>query len=103
MCRVVMPDYAVSLNCVTIFSSYNVRKCTMRRVLKAIRDVEGSKTNVFKFRSLFSLKMEWICHNFLFGIGYKRYRTIDCDLDTPADHPEWLYCLCGLLVWFFVW
>ena len=103
MCRVVMPDYVVVWRCVSIFDSYKVRKCTMRRVLKNIRKADGDNTNVFKNRSLFSLKMEWICHNFLYNIDYQRWRTEDCDLDYPADHPEWLYCLCGFLVWLFVW
>jgi len=98
-----MPDYAVSLHCVSILDSYKVRKCTMRRVLKAIRKSDGDNTSVFKNRSLFSLKMEWICHNFLYEIDYQRWRTQDCDLDDPADHPEWLYIICGLLVWLFVW
>lgn len=97
-----MPDYCVTSHCVTIFKSYKTRKCTMFRVLKKIRKDDGDKTNVFE-RCLFSLKMEWICHNFLYFVGYERERTQDCDLDNPSDHPEWLYCLCGFLVWIFVW
>lgn len=98
-----MPDYTVCFRCVTILDSYKTRKCTMRRVLKRIRKEDGEGTVVFQHRSLFSLKMEWICHNFLYGIGYQRWRTQDCDLDYPADHPEWEYIVCGFLVWLFVW
>lgn len=74
----------------------------MRPVLERIQAENTKPTTVFE-RSLFSLKMEWICHNFLHGIGYARERTKDVDLDNPADHPEWMYIVCGLLVWIFVW
>ena len=98
-----MPEYMVGLTTVTIFDSYKVRKWNMRPILKKIKqNTMPGETNVFD-RSIFSLKMEWICHNFLYNIGYKREQTKDVDLDKPADHPEWLYILCGLLVWIFVW
>lgn len=75
----------------------------MRPILKRIKeDNTGTPTAVF-MRSFFSLKMEWICHNFLYGIGYKRNQTKDVDLDNPPDRPEWQYIVCGLLVWIFVW
>lgn len=60
------------------------------------------ETDVFE-RSIFSLKMEWAVHNFLYKIGYKRSQTKDVDLDNPCDHPEWIYCVLGVLVWIFVW
>ena len=75
----------------------------MRPILKKIKaDNWDVATTVFK-RSFFSLKMEWIAHNFLYNIHYKREQTASVDLDNPCDHPEWLYCVCGILVWIFVW
>lgn len=96
------PKYVVDTTSVKIYDSYKVRKWNMRPVLKRIKTENKTETTVFQ-RSLFSLKMEWICHNFLYNVGYERKRTKDVDLDNPADHPEWLYILCGILVWIFVW
>ena len=80
-----------------------MHKWQMRRQLKLVRDfAEPGETIVFE-RSIFSLKMEWICHKFLYRVGYERERTKDADLDNPCDRPEWQYIICGLLVWVFVW
>lgn len=95
--------YDLSANNLRIWESWKVHKCKMRKELKAIRDAaEPGETTVFE-RSFFSLKMEWIAHNFLYKIGYKRDQTGDVDLDNPCDRPEWLYIICGLLTWIFVW
>ena len=90
------------LHDLVIFDSYKARKWNMRYILRTIRDDAPCDTEVFK-RSLFSMKMEWICHNFLYRVGYERERTKDVDLDNPCDRPEWEYIVCGLLVWLFVW
>lgn len=95
-------DYKVTYNNVHITDSYKVRKSKMRKVLKDIKAKHERETIVFQ-RSMFSLKMEWIAHNFLYNVGYKRERTKDVDLDKPSDYPEWLYIICGLLTWLFVW
>ena len=97
-----MPEYRVTKDCVTIYDSYKVRKWNMRPVLKRIRRDTDVETDVFK-RSIFSLKMEWICHNFLYFVGIERERNKDVDLDNPCDQPEWEYIVCGLIVWIFVW
>ena len=97
-----MPRYYVGTSCLTIYDSFKVQKWNMRPVLKRIKKENTTATNVFE-RSLFSLKMEWICHNFLYNIGYKREQTKDVDLDNPADHPEWMYIVGGILVWIFIW
>ena len=100
-----MVDYDLSKSNLCICDSYKVRKCKMKSELLNIKndaENDGFETDVFK-RSMFSLKMEWIFHNFLYIIGYKRERTKDTDLDNPCDHPEWLYITLGLLVWLFVW
>ena len=96
-------EYNLTYNNLHIVDGYKTRKWNMRRELKRIREnAQPGQTIVFK-RSIFSLKMEWLCHNFLYFIGYKRSQTKDPDLDNPCDRPEWEYIVCGLLVWIFVW
>ena len=100
-----MIGHIVSKSNLCIPNSYKVRKCNMKKELLEIKKEAEEKnidTDVFK-RSMFSMKMEWICHNFLYNIGYQRGRTGDVDIDYPCDYYEWLYELCGLLVWIFVW
>jgi len=98
-----MIEYELTRNNLHIPDSYRVRKWNMKKTLRTIKEsAKPGQTIVFR-RSFFSLKMEWICHNFLYGIGYKRDRTKDTDLDNPCDRPEWQYIVCGLLVWIFVW
>lgn len=94
--------YTVTKKCVHIENSYKVRKSKMREVLEEIKSKHKRETIVFQ-RSMFSLKMEWIAHNFLYNVGYKRAQTGHVDLDNPCDRPEWLYIVCGLLTWIFVW
>lgn len=97
--------YILTLHNLHIKNSYATRKWKMRPYLEAVKkwaDLHKVETVVFE-RSFFSLKMEWIAHNFLYEIGYERERTKDCDLDNPCDRPEWLYIVCGLAVWLFVW
>lgn len=102
MYGVEMPKYIVGKTNLKIYDSFRVQKCDMRSVLERIKAENTKETTVFN-RSFFSLQMEWICHNFLYGIGYERKRTKDVDLDNPSDRPEWVYCICGMLVWLFVW
>lgn len=84
----------------TIYESYKTPKKEMYSILDKIRFDEGMKP-IFE-RSNFSLKCEWIFHNFLYNIGILRDRTKDADLDNPCDRPEWVYKVCGILVWLFV-
>lgn len=96
-------DYTLTYNNLHIKDSYKVHKCQMRKELTKVRDLSSAGETIVLERSFFSLKMEWICHNFLYKIGYKREQTKDADLDNPCDHPEWMYILGGLAVWGFVW
>lgn len=93
--------YEISAHNLCIRDAYRVRKCDMRGWLKKIREAEPG-SEVWR-RSLFSLKMEWLCHKCLYLLGYQRARTRDADLDNPCDRPEWVYCLCGIIIWLFVW
>lgn len=94
--------YTVTTHNVHIEDSYKIKG---RNFGKALDEIESQtyygQTDVFD-RSRFSLKMEWAVHNFLYMIGYKRSQTRDVDLDNPTDHPEWLYCVIGMLVWIFI-
>ena len=98
-----MIPYILTLRNLHIFDSYKVRKTMMAKELREIRNATVPGETVVFERSIFSLKMEWICHNFLYRVGYARERTRDVDLDNPCDHPEWLYILCGLIIWILVW
>ena len=96
-------EYTLTRNNLHIVDSYKIRKWNMRKELKKVKDAaKPGQTIVFR-RCLCSLKLEWICHNFLYEIGYERERTKDADLDNPCDHPEWEYILGGLLAWILVW
>ena len=95
-------DYTLTLHNLHICDSYKVRKRDMRPFLEEVKATRGDDTVVFA-RSFFSLKMEWIFHNFLHGVGLFRSRTKDCDLDNPCDQWEWLYMVLVLLTWPFVW
>lgn len=92
----------MTANCLTIYNSWKAHKCQMRSILEQIKKECTVATEVWK-RSFFSMKMEWICHNFLYSVGYEKDRTRDVDLDNPCDRPEWQYIICGILFWLFVW
>lgn len=95
--------YKLTENVLTIYDCYKTHKWNMRGELKRVKESAApGETKVFE-RSIFSLKIEWICHKFLYMINYKRGQTKDADLDNPSDRPEWMYIVCGLLVWIFVW
>lgn len=109
-----MVEYTLTENNLHIVDSYKVRKWNMRKELNYIKNNDPTLNIVF-VRCTTSLILEWICHNFLYRIGYQRERTKDADLDNPCDHPEWMYIACGIgiialellaligLVWLFVW
>lgn len=94
-----MPKYSFSEDgtVLTIYDSYSVPKARFQGILNSIKTLHASKP-IFR-RSDKSLRREWACHNFLYRIGYKRSRTKDVDLDTPSDKPEWVYNVCGWIVW----
>ena len=94
-------NYKLSDNDLLIYESYKVHKKEMRPFLVKVKRT-NPPCKVF-YRSIFSLKMEWIVHNFCYLIDYERERTKDCDLDYPCDRPEWVYIIFGLLTWLFVW
>lgn len=93
--------YNVSPDDIQILDSWRVRKWSMRRVLREIRRATEGRTLVFR-RSLFSLKMEWICHNAGFFAGIRPDETKDVDLNYPCKN-EWLYIIGGIVLWIFVW
>ena len=90
-------EYTIDNNNLHLVDSYKVSKFKFCKTLKQIR-AEESNSMVWE-RSLFSLAMEWTCHNFLYMVGYQRERTGSVDLDYPCDHPEWLYIIGGMIVW----
>lgn len=93
-------DYTLTDNNLHIEDSYKIGKRAMGVILTHIKNTAETPSKVWN-RSMFSLRMEWAVHNFLYSIGYKRERTADVDLDYP-NKIEWLYCILGCLVWIFV-
>ena len=93
----IMIDYTITDDNLHIPDSHKVSKFKMMGILKTIKK-DHPESHVFD-RCLSSLYLEWICHNFLYEIGYERERTKDTDLDNPCDHPEWEYIVGGMLVW----
>lgn len=85
---------------IRIVDSYKVSKHRFESVLATYTDVQAMEVKTH--RSLFSLKMEWATHNFLYNLGVKRERTKNVDLDYPCDKPEWVYCVMGTLIWIFI-
>lgn len=96
-------EYTLTQYNLHIVDGYKIRKWNMRKELAAIKAKARPGTTIVFRRSMFSLKMEWICHNFGYFVGFQRARTKDPDLDNPCDRPEWQYIVCGILVWLFVW
>ena len=93
----IMIDYTITDDNLHIPDSHKVSKFKMMGILKQIKK-DHPESHVFD-RCLSSLYLEWICHNFLYEIGYERERTKDTDLDNPCDQPEWEYIVGGMLVW----
>ena len=95
----ITPENVIPAN-LHLVDSYQVSKHKFQSTLNSIHALHP-KSEVWE-RSMFSLRMEWGFHNFLYMIGYKRERTKDADLDYPCDKPEWIYELLGMLVWIFI-
>lgn len=90
-------DYTITDTNLHIRESHSVGKFQMMQVLRQAKQ-SMPQSSVWK-RCMASLYLEWICHNFLYMIRYKRSRTRDCDLDNPCDHPEWMYVVGGIAAW----
>jgi len=92
-----MVHYEITETAITIFDSHRVGKFRMMGELRRLRSFNPG--HIVWERCLSSLYLEWICHNFLYMVGYERERTKDVDLDNPCDQPEWLYIVGGMIVW----
>ena len=93
-------EYTITETNLHLVDSYKVSKFRMMKELKGIKK-DHPESKVFD-RCLSSLYLEWVCHNFLYMVGYHMERTKDADLDNPCDHPEWEYIVGGILVWLFI-
>lgn len=93
-------NYTLTENNLHIEDSYRVRKKSMDAAFCHIKNDCETPSNVWK-RSMFSLKCEWIVHNFLYSLGLWQSHTKDVDLNYP-NKWEWLYKIIGVLVWLFV-
>ena len=93
-------EYTITETNLHLVDSYKVSKFRMMKELKSIKK-DHPESKVFE-RCLSSLYLEWVCHNFLYEIGYKMEQTKDADLDNPCDHPEWMYIVGGMAVWLLI-
>lgn len=95
-------EYNATENCITIFNSYKIEKRFFEGLLNAIA-AANPDCNVPKERSMFSMKMEWTTHNFLYNIHVARSRTKDVDINIPMRwYLRFAYCVCGILSWLFI-
>ena len=98
----VMPEYQAVVGNIHILDSYKVSKHDFKEVIEKIAE-DNPLCLVQKNRSMFSLKMEWATHNFLYKIGFEPDRTRDVDLNWPMKW--WIqlaYEICGVLTWLFI-
>lgn len=86
---------------VHIVNSYLMRKAHFADLLTLL-NFQHPDCEVFKHRSIASMKLEWAVHNFCYNINYKRSSTKDVDINYPSDKPLWVYHLVGVLVWLFI-
>ena len=100
--NVKMPEYQAVVGNIHILDSYKVSKHDFGTILRKISE-DNPLCLVPKNRSIFSLKMEWTAHNFLYRINVERDRTRDVDLNWPMSWlVELIYKVFGVLVWLFI-
>lgn len=94
-------DYNISANNLHLENSYLIRKREFSWILARIKS-DNPDSLVWK-RSFASLKLEWACHNALYGLGIARERTKDSDLNYPQKwYTRVAYSVLGVLVWIFI-
>lgn len=73
--------YIIDINNIHIENSYKITKRKeMKKILLTIQS-KHPNCKVFSKRSMNSLIFEWVAHNRLYKIGYRRDKTKDVDLD----------------------
>lgn len=97
-----MPNYQYSVTPINIHivDSYQISKHDMYNVLNEIQ--EENPTIFVWNRTMYSLKCEWITHNFLYRLGLWKSHTKDVDLNIPCDLPDFIYIIIGTLIQLFV-
>jgi len=93
-----MNDIIVNDGNIRIKDSWKVWKADIPGIIDGIRK-DYPDNGVVKTRWRYSLIMEWVAHNFLYKIDYKRERTADVDLNVMPWYEQLLYCVCGTLVY----
>lgn len=87
----------VTKNNIHIENSYEIRNpFTMNDILNEIR--KQYESDVLLYRSNWSLIREWITHNNLYILGYKREQTKDVDLNYPQKWYHKLGYFFGSLI-----
>lgn len=87
----------VTKNNIHIEDSYKIRNpFAMNDILNKIR--EQYESDILLYRSNWSLIREWITHNNLYILGYKREQTKDVDLNYPQKWYHELGYFFGSLI-----
>lgn len=89
--------YIITTNNIHIENSYKITKRKeMKKILLTIQS-EYPNCKVFSKRSISGLILEWVAHNRLYKIGYKKDRTKDVDLDLNETwYRKILYLILGI-------
>jgi len=73
----------VSKNNINIKDSYKINnRLVMRMILDVLRN-EVKEESPFDKRSIGGMVREWVAHNNLYKLGYKKDRTCNVDLNYP--------------------
>lgn len=93
--------YKVWSDRIKLIDSCNVSKYDMFAELESVR-LKTLGSEVWK-RSMRSLYFEWVAHNALYALNFRRSRTKDVDLEhTPKWYISVLYGIFGRLAWPFI-
>lgn len=84
MAKTPIISYKINSANIHINNSYLIDKPKdIVNIISYLKDI--CKNDVLSKRSVNSLKREWIAHNNLYKLGYKRSRTQDVDLEYPQS------------------
>lgn len=88
--------YKVYDNRVKLLDSYLVPKAKYGRELQSIRNLHPNLP--LWDRSEASMRREWAAHSILYGLGIKRSKTKDCDLNFETKwYHNIIYVVVGMV------
>lgn len=85
-----------------IYESHAVSKVLFREVLDGIRDARPD-SELWKLRTMSSLRHEWASHNLAYALNFHRDRTADVDLNFVQKWYEKVaYAVVGTIAFAFI-